>query len=74
MGVILGSVALGVLIGYPLGGIFYDFIGISAPFMIIAMGLMMNLVAQFKVFEFNVKNEVCSINSIKYWNSIHPDF
>lgn len=37
MGVILGSVALGVLIGYPFGGILYDFVGKSAPFYILAV-------------------------------------
>lgn len=36
MGVILGSVALGVLIGYPFGGILYDFVGKSAPFYILS--------------------------------------
>lgn len=37
MGVILGSVALGVLVGYPFGGVLYDFVGKSAPFYILAV-------------------------------------
>lgn len=36
MGIVLGSIALGVLLGYPFGGILYDFIGKSAPFYILS--------------------------------------
>lgn len=37
IGMILGSMALGVLLGYPFGGIMYAFSGKSAPFYIIAI-------------------------------------
>lgn len=37
IGIILGSMALGVLFGYPFGGILYAFSGKSAPFYIIAI-------------------------------------
>lgn len=37
IGIILGSMALGVLLGYPFGGIMYAFMGKSAPFYIIAI-------------------------------------
>ncbi|KAG4067246.1 hypothetical protein HA402_000237 [Bradysia odoriphaga] len=37
MGVVLGSIALGVLLGYPFGGILYDFVGKSAPFYILSV-------------------------------------
>lgn len=36
MGYVLGGIAAGVLIGYPFGGFFYDFVGKTAPFLIIA--------------------------------------
>ena len=36
MGVALGGLALGVLIGPPFGGIMYEFVGKSAPFMILS--------------------------------------
>ncbi|KAL1137723.1 hypothetical protein AAG570_009419, partial [Ranatra chinensis] len=36
MGIVLGSIALGVLLGYPFGGFLYDFIGKTAPFLGIA--------------------------------------
>lgn len=41
MGLILGSVALGVLFGYPLGGVLYDFVGKTAPFIVIAVLMSM---------------------------------
>jgi MFS transporter, DHA1 family, solute carrier family 18 (vesicular amine transporter), member 1/2 len=36
MGVALGGLAMGVLIGPPFGGVLYDFVGKSAPFLILA--------------------------------------
>lgn len=37
MGFVLGSVAVGVLIGYPFGGFMYDCLGKPAPFLIIVL-------------------------------------
>lgn len=37
MGVALGGLALGVLIGPPFGGIMYEFVGKSAPFLILSI-------------------------------------
>ena len=36
MGIALGGLALGVLIGPPFGGFMYQFIGKSAPFIVLA--------------------------------------
>lgn len=36
MGIALGGLALGVLIGPPFGGIMYEFIGKTAPFLILS--------------------------------------
>ncbi|GLV32855.1 portabella [Carabus blaptoides fortunei] len=46
MGLILGSVALGVLFGYPMGGVLYDFVGKTAPFIVIAVLMSMCIVLQ----------------------------
>lgn len=46
LGVVLGSMALGVLLGYPFGGILYAFIGKSAPFFIIAFLTFVTLMLQ----------------------------
>lgn len=40
MGIVLGSIAVGVLIGYPFGGILYDFYSKSMPFCVICGFLM----------------------------------
>ncbi len=37
MGYVLGGIATGVLIGYPFGGVLYDFAGKTAPFVIISV-------------------------------------
>ncbi|XP_040575533.1 synaptic vesicular amine transporter [Lepeophtheirus salmonis] len=37
MGIALGGLALGVLIGPPFGGIMYQFVGKTAPFLVLAM-------------------------------------
>lgn len=37
IGIVLGSMALGVLLGYPFGGILYALNGKSAPFFVISI-------------------------------------
>lgn len=61
MGIILGSVALGVLFGYPLGGFLYDFVSESAPFIIIAFFLFTDLAFQLTFFNFS-KSEVIIVS------------
>ena len=46
MGYVLGGIATGVLAGYPMGGFLYDFVGKSAPFLIIAMMALL-LIGEF---------------------------
>lgn len=36
MGIALGGLALGVLIGPPFGGVMYEFVGKTAPFLILS--------------------------------------
>lgn len=43
MGLVMGSIALGVLVGYPFGGILYDFVNKSTPFNIIICAITFNL-------------------------------
>lgn len=52
MGVVLGSIALGVLVGYPFGGILYDFFSKSTPFYIIAIILFITAVLQLIMLDF----------------------
>lgn len=56
MAIALGGLALGVLIGPPFGGVLYEFIGKSSPFIILALlalmdGCLQLLVLQPKVIE-----------------------
>ncbi|XP_037955179.1 synaptic vesicular amine transporter-like [Teleopsis dalmanni] len=58
MGIILGSIALGVLLGYPFGGILYDLIGKSAPFIILSAIIFLNLAMQLVTMDLSVQPEV----------------
>ncbi|XP_071441380.1 synaptic vesicular amine transporter-like [Hetaerina americana] len=47
MGVVLGATALGVLLGYPLGGLLYDFTGgKKTPFLVVAVLVSIDTVLQ----------------------------
>lgn len=56
MGVVLGSIALGVLIGYPVGGILYDFVGKSSPFWIICALLVVVLCVQLRYLDYSYRD------------------
>ncbi|EDW38970.1 GL13834 [Drosophila persimilis] len=58
MGIILGSIALGVLLGYPFGGILYDLLGKSAPFIILSTFIFFSLGLQLLTLDLSVQPEV----------------
>ncbi|KAH8247358.1 hypothetical protein KR038_002955 [Drosophila bunnanda] len=58
MGIILGSIALGVLLGYPFGGILYDLMGKSAPFIILSTLMFLSLGLQLLTMDLTVQPEV----------------
>ena len=59
MGVALGGLALGVLIGPPFGGFMYQFVGKTAPFLILACLALADGCLQLLVLQPAVlKNEV----------------
>ncbi|KAH8281156.1 hypothetical protein KR054_012514 [Drosophila jambulina] len=58
MGIILGSIALGVLLGYPFGGILYDLMGKSAPFIILSTLMFLSLGLQLLTMDLSVQPEV----------------
>ncbi|XP_006884961.1 PREDICTED: chromaffin granule amine transporter [Elephantulus edwardii] len=49
MGIALGGLALGVLVGAPFGSVMYEFVGKSAPFLILAFLAILDGVLQFFV-------------------------
>uniref|UniRef100_W8BWV6 Synaptic vesicular amine transporter n=2 Tax=Ceratitis capitata TaxID=7213 RepID=W8BWV6_CERCA len=58
MGIILGSIALGVLLGYPFGSILYDLVGKSAPFIILSTVIFLNLGMQLLTMDLSIQPEV----------------
>lgn len=58
MGIALGGLALGVLIGPPFGGFMYQFVGKTAPFLVLAFLALADGVLQMLVLQPNVvKND-----------------
>ncbi|XP_075210491.1 synaptic vesicular amine transporter-like [Lycorma delicatula] len=57
MGIVLGSGALGVLLGYPFGGILYAFVGKTAPFFVIAFLVVVDIGLQLSFLNLKIKYE-----------------
>lgn len=70
MGVILGSVALGVLLGYPFGSILYDLVGKSSPFIILSTLIFLNLGMQLLTMDLSVQPEVTLEAGYPKWRPI----
>ena len=41
MGFVLGSIAIGVLVGYPMGSVLYDLDGKTTPFLLVAFFIVL---------------------------------
>ena len=50
MGHVLGGIAFGVMIGYPFGGLLYDQVGATTPFLLITLGIAGLILAQALLF------------------------
>ncbi|XP_058813841.1 synaptic vesicular amine transporter-like isoform X2 [Topomyia yanbarensis] len=61
MGTILGSIAVGVLVGYPFGGISYDIVGKAAPFHILSTLCLLVLLLQFSSLDFSIRHQSSSV-------------
>ncbi|CAH1132001.1 unnamed protein product [Ceutorhynchus assimilis] len=57
MPIAFGGIALGVLIGYPLGGAAYQLLGKPAPFMIITFFILISIGLQLAYLKTNKENE-----------------
>jgi DHA1 family solute carrier family 18 vesicular amine transporter 1/2 len=64
MGIILGSMAVGVLLGYPFGSLLYDFVGKMAPFIVISVAVLLNGGMYFVILVC-----VCVMTFMNYRNS-----
>ena len=54
MGHVLGGIALGVMVGYPFGGLLYDQVGAATPFLLISLAIAGLLMAEALLFPFVV--------------------
>ncbi|XP_012259752.2 synaptic vesicular amine transporter isoform X2 [Athalia rosae] len=54
MGFVLGSIALGVLLGYPLGSILYDLIGKTAPLLLVSSFALVLICLQLLTLDFRI--------------------
>ncbi|KAH8358490.1 hypothetical protein KR093_000465 [Drosophila rubida] len=70
MGIILGSIALGVLLGYPFGGILYDLVGKSAPFIILSTVIFLSLGLQLLTMDLSVQPEVIVVKQETKWRPL----
>ncbi|KAJ8682270.1 hypothetical protein QAD02_018062 [Eretmocerus hayati] len=65
MGIALGGLALGVLIGPPFGGLMYEFVGKSAPFLILSVLALGDIVLQLLMLQPSVKHTDVEPPSLK---------
>lgn len=70
MGIVLGSIALGVLIGYPFGSILYDMVGKSAPFIILSTVIFLSLGMQLLTMDLSVQPEVLAFEQSTKWRAL----
>ncbi|XP_050533755.1 synaptic vesicular amine transporter-like [Daktulosphaira vitifoliae] len=73
MGLIMGSVALGVLIGYPFGGILYDLVNRPMPFIILIWAITFNLGLQLCVLKFNPVKQVKRFKEKLQFQQLHEE-
>ncbi|XP_065170035.1 synaptic vesicular amine transporter isoform X1 [Atheta coriaria] len=65
MGIALGGLALGVLIGPPFGGIMYEFVGKSAPFLVLSALALGDGLLQLLMLQPTVVRQDCDPPSMK---------
>ncbi|CAK9808144.1 Synaptic vesicular amine transporter [Anthophora quadrimaculata] len=57
MGFVLGSIALGVLVGYPIGSVLYDLEGKMAPFLLVSCFIVVTICLQVLTLDVKTKTE-----------------
>uniref|UniRef100_A0A1B0AA86 Major facilitator superfamily (MFS) profile domain-containing protein n=1 Tax=Glossina pallidipes TaxID=7398 RepID=A0A1B0AA86_GLOPL len=69
MGIVLGSIALGVLMGYPFGGILYDLYGKTTPFIILSTIIFICLGMQLITMDLSTQSESLAMTDIQHSQS-----
>ncbi|CAG5075092.1 Similar to Slc18a2: Synaptic vesicular amine transporter (Rattus norvegicus) [Cotesia congregata] len=67
MGFVLGSIALGVLVGYPIGSILYDIEGKMAPFLLISSLILIPLSLQIFLWDTETNSKIQKTESNTSW-------
>ncbi|XP_034937826.1 synaptic vesicular amine transporter-like [Chelonus insularis] len=71
MGFVLGSIALGVLVGYPIGSILYDIEGKEAPFLLIALLIFLPICLQMLNVNIDLNSSTIENTSHEtHWRSL----
>ncbi|KAF3429475.1 hypothetical protein E2986_04682 [Frieseomelitta varia] len=60
MGFVLGSIALGVLVGYPIGSVLYDLEGKMAPFLLVSCFIVVTICLQIFTLDVEMNTETMS--------------
>ncbi|XP_068977846.1 synaptic vesicular amine transporter-like [Bombus flavifrons] len=71
MGFVLGSIALGVLVGYPIGSVLYDLEGKMAPFLLVSCFIVVTICLQ--IFTLDVKMNTESSDRETSWTHLLCD-
>ncbi|XP_017799381.1 PREDICTED: synaptic vesicular amine transporter [Habropoda laboriosa] len=71
MGFVLGSIALGVLVGYPIGSVLYDLEGKMAPFLLVSCFIVVTICLQ--VFTLDVETKTESSEEGTSWTHLLSD-
>ncbi|XP_043526840.1 synaptic vesicular amine transporter isoform X2 [Frieseomelitta varia] len=71
MGFVLGSIALGVLVGYPIGSVLYDLEGKMAPFLLVSCFIVVTICLQ--IFTLDVEMNTESSDRNTSWTHLLSD-
>lgn len=71
MGFVLGSIALGVLVGYPIGSVLYDLEGKMAPFLLVSCLIVVVICLQ--ILTIDIQTEVEPSNHQASWPHLLSD-
>ncbi|XP_051153133.1 synaptic vesicular amine transporter [Leptopilina boulardi] len=71
MGFVLGSIALGVLLGYPMGSILYDLEGKMAPFLLVASLIVISISLQ--IFTLDFESDIQKTENNSSWTHVLSD-
>ncbi|XP_043600124.1 chromaffin granule amine transporter-like isoform X2 [Bombus pyrosoma] len=64
MGFVLGSIALGVLVGYPIGSVLYDLEGKMAPFLLVSCFIVITICLQIFTLDVKMNTEKWQLGTV----------